>query len=75
MSIVDCIKAKLSSWKSSLLSSMVHVELIKSIIQGSLLYSFQVYAWLVSFLKTLDTWIQNFVLTSDIFKHKLVAMS
>lgn len=40
--IADRIKAKLASWKGSLLSIMGRVQLVKSIIHGMLIYSFHI---------------------------------
>lgn len=56
--IADRIKLKLGHWKGSTLSIMGRVMLVKSIIHGMLLYSFQIYSWPISLLKTLDRWIE-----------------
>jgi len=74
-SIADRIKSKRASWKGSLLSIMGRVELVKSVIQGTLLYSFQVYAWPVSLIKSLDKWICCFNWSSDIATRKLVTVA
>lgn len=42
--LVDKIKAKLSALNGSLLTVIGKVQLVKSIIQGMLLYSFHIYA-------------------------------
>lgn len=73
--IVDKIKVKLAAWKGSFLSIMGRVQLVKSIIHGMLLYSFHVYAWPISLIKTLDSWIRNFVWSGDIYKTKIVIVS
>lgn len=70
--IADKIKAKLAAWKGSLLSLMGRVQLIKSIIHGMLVYSFHVYAWPNSFLKTIDRWIRNFIWSGDILTKKFM---
>lgn len=73
--IADRIKSKLSSWKGSLLSIMGRVQLVKSIIHGMLVYSFHVYAWPISLLKTLDNWIRNFIWSGDIYERKVVTVA
>ncbi|KAL6124822.1 hypothetical protein ACLB2K_077331 [Fragaria x ananassa] len=49
--IADRIKAKLSSGKGRLLSQAGRLQLIESVIQSQLLYSFQVYEWSQELLK------------------------
>lgn len=51
------------------------VQLVKSIIQGMLLYSFQIYLWSSSLVKQLDSWIRNFIWFGDISKRKLITVS
>jgi len=53
--VSDKIKAKLATWKGSLLSIMGRVQLVKSIIHGMLVYSFHVYMWPKRLLRMLDT--------------------
>ena len=43
--IADKIRGKLTSWKGSLLSQVVRSQLISSVIQGILIYNFQVSEW------------------------------
>lgn len=74
-SIADRIKVKLSTWRGSLLSIMGRVQLVKSIIQGMLLYIFHIYLWPTSQLKLLDSWIRNFIWSGDILKRKLITVS
>lgn len=52
--IFDKIKCKLSNWKGSHLSIMGRVQLVQSVIQGMLAYSFHIYVWPVALLKQLD---------------------
>lgn len=73
--IADKIKLKLATWKGSLLSIMGRVQLVKSVIHGMLLYSFQIYPWPVSLLSTIDTWIRNFIWSGDINTRKLVTVA
>lgn len=73
--IADKITSKLASWKGSLLSIMGRVELVKSIIQSLLLYSFHVYVWPPSLLKHLDNCIRNFVWVGHINKCKVVTVA
>jgi len=58
--IMGRIKVRLATWKSSLLSIMGWVQLVKSIIHRMLVYSFHIYLWLVELLNLLDCWIKNF---------------
>lgn len=73
--IVDMIIAKLATWKGSLLSIIDRVELVKSVIQGMLLYSFQVYVWPSSLLKQLDQCIKNFIWAGDVYTKKVVMVA
>lgn len=73
--IADKIKAKLVSWKGKLLSIMGRAQLINSFITSMLLYSFQVYAWPVSLLKTIESQMRNFLWSGDINTHKLVTVA
>lgn len=73
--IVDKIKAKLATWKGTMLSIMGRVQLVKSVIQGMLIYSFHIYTWHISLLKTVDQWIRNFIWSEDISTRKLVTIA
>jgi len=53
--ITDSLKAKLSTWKGSVLSVMGRVQLVKSIIHGMLVYFFHVYMWPWRLFRLLDT--------------------
>lgn len=75
MYIADKIKIKLANWKGAMLSVMGRVQLVKSTIQGMLLYSFQIYVWPVSLLKLLDTWIRNFIWSGSIDSRKIVTVA
>nr|ABD32279.2 reverse transcriptase, putative [Medicago truncatula] len=74
-SIVDRIKVKFAIWKCTLLSIMGRVELVKSIIHGMLVYSFQIYMWPRRLLHQLDSWIKNFIWSGDIYTHKVCTVS
>lgn len=54
---------------------MGRVQLVQSVIQGMLAYSFHIYAWPVSLLKTIDGWIRNFIWSGDVNKRKLVTVA
>lgn len=73
--IADIIKTKLASWKGSMLSIMGRVQLIKSVIQGMLLYSFHVYAWPDLLIKSVDSWIRNFIWFGDTSTKKIVTVA
>lgn len=75
MPIADRIRVKLSAWKASLLSISGRVQLVKSVIQGMLLYSFMVYALPISLIKTVDKWVRNFVWSGDINTKKVVTVA
>ncbi|KAL5148561.1 hypothetical protein HKD37_13G035593 [Glycine soja] len=51
---------------------MGQLQLVKSIIQGFLLYCFKVYSWPISLIKSLDSWICNFIWIGDIHHRKVV---
>ncbi|KAK2369004.1 hypothetical protein QL285_082161 [Trifolium repens] len=73
--VADKIKAKLASWKASLLSIAGRVQLVKSVIQGMLVYSISIYSWPISLLKGLERWIKNFIWSGDISQRKLVTVA
>ena len=64
--IADRIKSKLVTQKGALLSIMGRVQLIKSVINGTLLYSFHMYSWPRALLKEVDCFIRNFIWSGDI---------
>ena len=68
----DKIKSKLESWKGFPLSMADMLYLINSVVMGTFLHSFQVYRLSSSFLKDLNSAIQNFFGTSSIDGHKSV---
>jgi len=67
-SLVDKVTSKLGSWKEKSLTMMGRVQLVNSVIYGSLSYNFQVYRWPSNLLKHIDKWVRNFIWTSDINK-------
>lgn len=73
--IADRIKAKLAAWKPSLLSIAGRVQLVKTVIYGMMLYSFLVYTWPISLLKTVDRWIKNFIWSGDVNYKKVCTAS
>jgi hypothetical protein len=48
-----------------------HVQLVRSIIYGKLIYSFHVYLWPKNILKKLDSWFRNFVWSGDVSTRKI----
>lgn len=73
--ITNIIKTKLASWKGSMLSIMGSVQLVKSVIQGMILYSFHVYARPVLLIKSVDSWIRNFIWFGDTSTKKIVTVA
>lgn len=73
--IVARVKLKLSSWKGSLLSSMGGTQLVKYVVHSMLIYSFHIYEWPASLLKSIDIWIKNVIWSRDNFKRKLVIVA
>lgn len=73
--IADRIKARLSAWKGSCLSIMGRVQLVNSVINGMLIYSFHIYHWPVSLLKSVDAAIRNFVWSGSIHTRKLATVA
>lgn len=45
------------------------------VIHVMLVYSFHVYAWPVSFLQTVDRWVQNFIWSGDINTRKIITVA
>ncbi|XP_062013933.1 uncharacterized protein LOC133730332 [Rosa rugosa] len=66
--IADRVRCKLASWKGSLLSQAGRIQLIQSVIQGILVYSFQIYEWPTCLLRDLQSCIRNFFWTGDPLK-------
>lgn len=60
--IADKVRSKLSSWKGLQLSHAGRLQLIDSVIQSMLVYSFQVYAWPKSLVRKIQRWTHNFFL-------------
>jgi len=54
---------------------MGRVELVNSVIFGSLSYNFQVYKWPSSLLKLVDKWVRNFIWAGDINKKGFVTVN
>jgi len=75
ISITDIIKAKLATWKGTALSIMGHIQLVKSIIHGMLVYLFHVYMWPRRLLSLVDSWIRNFIWSGDIHYRKVCTIS
>ncbi|CAL0303089.1 unnamed protein product [Lupinus luteus] len=73
--IADKIIHKLATWKGSLLSIMVRIEMVKSVIQSMLIFSFNIYAWPATLLNHLDKCIRNFVWSGNIKVRKLVTVA
>ncbi|XP_019432659.1 PREDICTED: uncharacterized protein LOC109339643 [Lupinus angustifolius] len=69
--IADKILAKLAKWKGTSLSIMSRVELMKSVIQSMLMYSFHIYKWPTQLLKNVDRKIRNFIWSGDTEVKKL----
>jgi len=73
--IADKVKVKLAAWKSSLLSMVGRVQLIKSVIQSMLIHCLSIYSWPVSLIKDVERWIRNFLWSGDIHQKKLVTVA
>ena len=73
--IADKIRCKLSTWKGALLSQAGRLQLILSVIQGILVYSFQIYHWPSGILHELQSWVRNFFWTGDPLKRGLPLVS
>ncbi|MCI48466.1 RNA-directed DNA polymerase (Reverse transcriptase), partial [Trifolium medium] len=59
--VADKVKAKLATWKASLLPIAGRIQLVKSVIQSMLVYSISIYARPVSLLRDVERWIKNFI--------------
>ncbi|KAK9921034.1 hypothetical protein M0R45_029564 [Rubus argutus] len=66
--IADKICCKLSSWKGKQLSQAGRLQLIDSVIQCHLIYSFQVYEWPKALLHKVQRWMRNFFWNGDPLK-------
>ncbi|CAL0332867.1 unnamed protein product [Lupinus luteus] len=73
--IADKIIQKLATWKGSLLFIMGRIELVKSVIQNMLIFSFNIYAWPATLLNHLDKCIRNFIWSGNIEVRKLVTVA
>ncbi|XP_019423006.1 PREDICTED: uncharacterized protein LOC109332480 [Lupinus angustifolius] len=73
--IADRILDKLGSWKGKLLSIMGRVELVRSVIQSMLMFSFQIYKWPSQIMGLVDNSIRNFIWSGDIRVRKLVTVA
>ncbi|KAL2563239.1 hypothetical protein AAZV13_20G183300 [Glycine max] len=66
MPLANKIRTKLASWKWKFFSFIGGVFLAKSVIYSMLAYNFHVYQWPKAILKTIDSWIKNFIWSGDI---------
>lgn len=73
--IANRIKCKLASWKCSIIFIMGRMQLVNSIINNMLLYSFHIYVWPVALHKSTDRWIRNFVSSGNIYIKKIVIVA
>lgn len=73
--IANRIKAKLATWKGSLLSITGRIQLVNSITHGMMLYSFHIYSWPVSLLKSIDRCVRNFIWSEKIHTKKVVTVA
>ncbi|XP_019432196.1 PREDICTED: uncharacterized protein LOC109339236 [Lupinus angustifolius] len=73
--IADKILLKLSAWKGSLLSIMGRVELVISICQSMLVYSFHVYKLPAQLLKGVDSKMRNFIWSGNTEAQKIVTVA
>jgi len=64
--ILDKIQHKLTLWKGKLLSIMGRVQLVNSVIESMLIYSFHIYRWPRSLLLDLSKIVRNFTWSGDI---------
>lgn len=68
MSIADKVRSKLSTWKGLQLSQAARLQLIESVIQSHLIYSFQIYEWPKSLIRKVQRWTRNFFWNGDPLK-------
>lgn len=71
-SIIDKLKERLASLKSSLLSIVVRLLMFKFVLQGMLMHTLLVYSWPNSLLKDTARWCRNFIWSGDTETKKLV---
>lgn len=69
--IIDKILTKLASWKGAMLSIMGRVQLVPLVIQGMMVYCFQIYKCPTALLNSLDKNIKNFIWSSYHSQRKL----
>lgn len=73
--IIDKAKAKLSTWKASLLPMAGRVQLVKSILHSMLIYSITIYAWSISIIKDLEKALRNFIWSGNKDNRNIVIVS
>ncbi|KAK9941648.1 hypothetical protein M0R45_007349 [Rubus argutus] len=73
--ITDKVRCKLSSWKGHQLSQAARLQLISSVIQSTLIYSFEVYEWPRSLLLKVQCWVRNFFWSGDPLKRGSTLLS
>ncbi|KAM5574961.1 hypothetical protein ABKV19_014083, partial [Rosa sericea] len=66
--IADKVRCKLSSWKGKQLSQAGRLQLISSVIESILIYSFHIYEWPKSLLNRVQGWMRNFFWNGDPIK-------
>ncbi|KAF1882437.1 hypothetical protein Lal_00039085 [Lupinus albus] len=73
--IADRIIDKLATWKGLSLSIMGRVELVKSVIHSMLAFSFHIYVWPASLIRTSEGSIRNFIWSGNSRTRKLVTVA
>lgn len=71
---LDRISSKFASWKDMLVTMAGRVQLVKSVIQGVMVYTMKIYLWPKQLLRKLESFINNFIWTGDIHKRGAVTV-
>ncbi|XP_058751102.1 uncharacterized protein LOC131624142 [Vicia villosa] len=73
--VADKIKLRLASWKSKLLTMAGRLQLVKSVIQSTVVHFISIYNWPGALTKQLTTWIRNFIWSGSLEKKKMVTVA
>lgn len=72
--LMDKIKSMLVNWKSSHLTFVGKVQLVKAIVHAMFIQTFLIYSCLVSLIKELEKCCRNFIWSCNILMRKMVTV-
>lgn len=72
--VANRIRSKLATWKGALLSMAGRMQLVKSVVQGMMVFTIMIYRWPKEVIRKLQSAINNFIWTGDLQKRGAVTV-